>query len=129
MNCLQGEFSFCHSSESHCQGIKSQHNTLKHFCNDKKIAISSSSSFCRTKIMSKRIFQSISFSLSNQVQSVQTERLIYLCSKDEGVFFCLFFVFTIDKRANIMNVSRFERKSLWRCTQFEWMSLTHSVIL
>lgn len=102
--------------EINCQMIKLRYNILKPLPNDGKTAISSSSSFGSTKGASKGIFQSISFPLSNQVQSVQTEGPIYLHSKAE-LWRCFFS--TVDKRANIMTVARLKRKSLRRCTQFE----------
>lgn len=116
MNCLQGEFPFCHSSESHCQTIKSQHNTLKHFYNDRKIAISSSSSFCSKKIWVKEYFNQSHFPLVIKSR-VFKQKDWYTCAVKMSYFN---FFFTLDKRANIMTVSRLERKSLWRCTKFEW---------
>lgn len=72
------------SRESHCQTIKSQHTILKLIENDGKTSISSSTNFGSIKAASKGASQSVSFPVSNQVQSVQTEGWIYLCSiKDE----------------------------------------------
>jgi len=75
--------------------------------NHGKTATGSSSSFGSTKGASKGVFQSISFPLSDEIQSVQTEGPICLYSKAE-----LYGFFIVDKKANIMTVARLKRKFL-----------------
>lgn len=111
------------SRESHCQTIKSQHTILKLIENDGKTSISSSTNFGSIKAASKGASQSVSFPVSNQVQSVQTEDWIYLCSI-KGEWWEVFFFCCWQKR-KYCDCYKIKEKIFKDVLNLKEMTLTH----
>lgn len=92
------------SRESHCQTIKSQHKILKLIYNDGKTSITSSSNFDSVKAASKE-----HLSLSNFLYAIKSRVFKQKARYNFAVVKLVFF--TVDKRANIVTVSRLKKKS------------------